>query len=413
MRAETEINAGYIPPSEDAAPNEAAVALAQWGAWLTAPRRDVERLLLIPAVLVAGVVLLASLELRLVVRRRRPLPPLHLAASQRVEPFVTQYPLHLYPILAKAFETAHLEAHLPPELVREGRVLELAIGEGSLSSQVFPPDADVTGLDISPYSLRHAAGKPHVRRAVVADCLDPPVRPGAFELLVANNFLHHVSDKDGTLDAWAPLGRVAVFNESTPYWASGWVKPYLLARLGLRRRAAAAIRRVSLAHLQSLEPIESIDRAVEARWHVRTRQTFLSERTFFRCAVFSALLRCSGPPTPARPKAAFLGSLRFVALPLTRRLEKTLIAYEAAQSRDRDAYVSYVVESKSWSADRSGSDLVCVRCDGEVGADGTCATCGHTYATLDGMLFLLTEDTSHIEQTYSPALADTVPAEHL
>lgn len=359
----SEINAGYVPRAGHLPEDDASRAVAEYGRRLQSRRRDIERALLTPALLLAAMLTLVSLALRRGLRRGD-VPQFHAQALKHVDGFVQQYPLHLYPLLAKSFEAAYLARFVPDLLRVRPKVLELAIGEGSLSTQVFPEDADVTGIDISPYSLRHSAAKPHVRTAVVGDCLSPPISPGTFDVLVANNFLHHVTRKEEALAAWAPLARVGLFNESTQYWSSAWVRPYLLGRLGLRRRMEAAVAKLELEHLQSLRSLPELDAAVDRDWEVTERATFMSERTFARCAVFSALLRCTGPPTPAMSKRLLLGPLRWVALPLTRALARRLIVQDAFEPRERDAYVSYLARSRRWQDAGGGDALACPRCGG-------------------------------------------------
>jgi hypothetical protein len=76
------------------------------------------------------------------------------SALARVNEFVEQYPFHLYPIVCKAFELGYLETEVPKLLKPTTNVVEIAIGEGSLSARVFPAETSVVGLDLSPYSLK-------------------------------------------------------------------------------------------------------------------------------------------------------------------------------------------------------------------------------------------------------------------
>src|SRR2546428_7332040 len=123
-------------------------------------------ILAIPALL--GTALWLQVWLRLCLLLRRPqLSQLNRVAIENVNEFVEQYPFHLYPLVCKAFELACLEAALPKPINRGRTVLEIAIGDGTLSARVFPVDANVIGLDLSPYSLKRASEKPHVRQAIV------------------------------------------------------------------------------------------------------------------------------------------------------------------------------------------------------------------------------------------------------
>jgi Methyltransferase domain len=404
-----EVNRGYVPSAPDVPADPVSAEVQAFIARLNSRRSGVIRLVLLPALFLVAIVLLIMLEVQLRVRRGAP-SWLHQAAADRVTAFVEQYPLHLYPILAKAFEAAYLDRFIPELLADSPRVLEIAIGDGTLSQRVFPADAQVVGLDIEPYVLRHAVSKPHVRRAVVCDCLSPPVAAGTFEVLVANNFLHHVTAKGATLGAWAPMARIALFNESTPFWASSWVRPRILERLGLRRKARVAAAAMELMHLQSLQTLDELDHAVSAAWNIRDRQTYLSASTFFRCAIFSTLMRCTGPPTPQLLKRLLLGPLRWPSVALTRALAHRLVALDATEDRATDAYVSYVAESRSW---RANGGFICPGCGAYLDGSDCCSGCGHQYETIDGMLFLLPRKLDHIRLDYSQVIAATVPAERL
>jgi hypothetical protein len=404
-----EINRGYIPSAPNVPDEPVSAELDAFVARLNSRGTDFLRIALLPALFLAAIVLLVTLNIRLR-SRRRAASWLHEAAAERVIAFVEQYPLHLYPVLAKAFEAAYLDRFIPALLVDSPRVLEVAIGDGTLSERVFPSDANVIGLEIDPYVLRHAASKPHVRRALVCDCLEPPFEAGTFDVLVANNFLHHVTAKEATLAAWAPIARTALFNESTPYWASAWVAPRVLERLGFKRRARAAAKRIELMHLQSLRQLDELDGAVEGSWNIRERQTYLSASTFFRCAIFSVLMRCTGPPTPPVLKRLLLGPLRRPSLALTRAIARRLVALDATEDRQTDVYVSYIADSRRWT--RNGA-LSCPSCAERLDAGDRCTGCGRQYETIDEMLFLLPPELDHIRRRYSRSLAATVAAERL
>jgi hypothetical protein len=377
---------------------------------LNSRRTNIVRIALLPVLFVVALALLVTLEVRVRTRRRVD-SWLHGAAAERVGAFVEQYPLHLYPVVAKAFEAAYLDRFVPELLAESPRVLEVAIGEGSLSEKVFPADADVVGLDIGPYVLRHAALKPHVRRAVVCDCLSPPVADGTFDVVIANNFLHHVTAKEATLSAWAPIARTVLFNESTPFWASAWMWPRVLDRLGFREKARDAAKKIELIHLQTLRPLADLDSAVSSAWDIRERQTFVSARTFSRCAIFSALMRCTGPPTPSLVKRLLLGPLRWASIPLTRAIARRLVVLDATEDRSADVYVSYIAESRSWQPGTGG--FICPRCAAGLDSFDKCSGCGHQYETIDRMLFLLPPELDHIRRDYNAIVAATVPAESL
>ena len=121
-------------------------------------------------------------------------------------------------------------------------------------------------------------------------------------------------------------------------------------------------------------------------------------------------MRCTGPPTPAIVKALLVGPLGRLALPLTRRIARDLIRYDALADRSRDAYVLYALESDAWQS--SNGAMVCPECGGAV-ADTACFACGRTFLELDGMLFVLPETLAHIERDYDAVAGAAQSAEQL
>jgi hypothetical protein len=417
-----EINRRYIPPAPGAKPFDTAPPGGRSHRMLRLLARpvpiggqplgsfaDATRVMLLPFLFLFAVVLTVLLDLRLLGRRRP--SGLHGDALEHVEPFIRQYPLHPYAVLAKSFELAYLLRQLPAHLEHAGRVVEVAIGDGTLSRQIFPPDARIVAADIAPYNLRFAAAMPHVHRAVVCDCLQPPLGEGSFDLLIANNFLHHVSAKHETLRSWTLIGKVVMFNENTTVWSSSWPKPFLLHAIGLHAASAAAAAAIEEAQFQDLESAETLDEMIAELGTVLGRESYFARRSFFLAGLFSALMRCTGPPTPNRLKRLLTGPLGWLAIPLTRRSAQNLIMYDALQERSNDAYISYTVESADWRA--SGPETyLCPDCRTEL--DGTrCPACGATFGEADGMYFLLPMSMRHIETEYDPAFARTLTSERL
>src|SRR5262249_28591792 len=146
----------------------------------------------------------------------------------------------------------------------DARIVEIAIGEGSLSARLFDGQQSVTAVDLNPYSLVVAAQLPHVGRAIVADALHPPLGDGSFDVLVGMNFLHHVTEKRAVIGRWARVAPLLLFNEGTPYWATGWGLAYLARQLGLRRLAGRLQHQLTQNYLQHLEPSEALDEHVQA-----------------------------------------------------------------------------------------------------------------------------------------------------
>jgi uncharacterized protein YbaR (Trm112 family) len=291
-------------------------------------------------------------------------------------------------------------------------VIEVAIGEGTLSARVFGTRKRVTGLDLNPQSLVKAARLPHVERAIVSDGLQPPVRNGAFDVLLALNFLHHVTDKRTAVANWTSIARVSLFNENTTYWASSWTVPYLLRRLGFVRAAHGYAKRIESFSLQHLLDRPALSREIGAVAQVREESSFLNERTFFLCGLFSFLMLCYGPPTPAVLKSLVLGALRPLALPLTASLARQLLAFDAEQDRERDTFVFFECDGTIRDFQSGKGDLVCPRCRAELTAS-ICSQCGAKYPTVDGMLFLLPPRFADVFDDYAQHEAHPMPAEHL
>ena len=365
------------------------------------------------ALMITALALELWLRFSLFSKRTKPSQFTRLAVG-RVAGFVAQYPFHLYPIVCKAFELACLETELPKLLDDGGRVLEVAIGDGTLSSRVFPADANVVGLDLSPYSLKKASEQPHVKQAIVCDCLNPPIREGSFDILLANNFLHHVTQKEQTLARWSRLAEKAVFNENSPTWASGWPVPYVLKKLGRREDSARRAADIERQSLQSLESKVKLDAHVARSYEVVRSVSYLSERTFFFCGLFSLLMGCYGPPTPAILKGLFLSKpLRWLVLPLTADIGKLLIRYDQHQDGSTDSFISYVCTSKQYVPVAAANYLACPTCGSELAQTNQCTGCGKTYSYTDGMLFLLPEKLADLQREYNLEVSAQTPKEHL
>ena len=374
--------------------------------------RTLVRLIAAPFAFAWGVTLLIYLRIVIAVRGRGKESAVHERALDSADEFVRQYPMHLYPVVAKALELAYLREALPRLAPDAKHIAEIAIGEGTLSARLFDGDRRVVGVDLNPYSLKKATLLPHVKTAVIGDGLNPPLVRGAFDLLVSNNFLHHVSDKEGTVRNWASVARRLVFNDNSPYWSRGFARPYVLRLLGGKAAAEEAAKKLERHTMQHLETREELVRHVADTCDIVEEVSFMAWRTFFFCASFSAFLRAYGPPTPLAIKWLYNGPLRPVAIPLTRALARALIRFDVLQDRKTDTYITLVCDGREFKKADTGGALRCPACEGAIASD-TCTRCGATYDRRDGMLFLLPPELAHIASQYSPEAFKNLPSEHL
>jgi len=223
--------------------------------------------------------------------------------------------------------------------------------------------------------------------------------------LVTNNFLHHVTDKEGVLDHIARIADRAIFNENSTYWASAWPKPFLLGRLGLKQREAETIKDLKTRFLQDLRPRSEVDRIVSERFEVHAETAYLCEKTFFLCGIFSRLMGVYGPPAPGYIKHMLqmpvLGPLIRWS---TRALGLALIRFDNSQDKSTAAFISYSCRSKTFRPAKLESDFVCAECGSDLPADLKCIACGTEFPTVGGMKFLLPK---HLQFIHSKYMADT------
>ena len=141
--------------------------------------------------------------------------------------------------------------------------------------------------------------------------------------------------------------------------------------------------------------------------------SYMSERTFFYCGVFSWIMGCYGPPTPANLKKLFLTKLRWLALPLSADIAKLLIRFDQHQDRSKDSFISYVCKSRNYVPVKAGNYLLCPNCQGELTETNQCTACRKEYSNTDGMLFLLPEELADLQQGYNYEVSLQTPREHL
>jgi hypothetical protein len=364
-----------------------------------------------------SLVALETAFLRLITRPTRgERSAIHQRASELVAGFASQYPLWPYSILIKALHQAFVERQLPRHTDGPTRVLELAIGEGSFSSRIFSSNGDrIVALDINPVSLSKAAALPHVSRAIVANCLRPPISSGSFSVLLANNFLHHVSDKAGVLARWAAIAPTVVFNESTPLWSESWPVPRLLRFLRLRKSARFAADLLNRLGSQDLLSEPELTRVVSTHIDIREARTYFDENTYLFATLPCAVALNMGAVPEELKQIALRRPFRRMTTRLTVALARLLIQYDEGRDRQRDVFVSYAGASRHCSmVSFPPQFLCCPSCgEGHLNDANKCGTCGRQYNTTDGMLFVLEPDLAHIEHSYDPVQAAAFAREHL
>ncbi len=365
----------------------------------------VQRLLLLPVAYGTSVVLIVYLKLK-VGAKKNSINPLHFGSLEYVDDLAEQYPLSFYPILYKSIQISYLKQELRDKLPADARFIEMAIGEGSLSRRFFPPDANVVALDINTRALRRAATLPHVKDAIICNIMAAPVKPGSFDAVVSNNFLHHVTDKERVLQIWADLAPTAIFNECTDEWKLAWPGPYVLSKLGMKDWSTSRAERVEDKFNNTFLPAEVVDAKVETHHDIARRVSYLSKPVMSLCFLFCLLQRANGPLTgeDARPILALCRSiLRPLVMPATRELARLLIVWDALRNRTEDAYVSYTITSRNFSKADGTGYLLCPNCRADLGGVPECSACGIKYDRICGMLFLLPKELAHVQSNFNPA----------
>jgi SAM-dependent methyltransferase len=365
----------------------------------------VQRLLLLPVAFVVSLILIVYLKLK-VGAKKDSIDAMHLGAIDQVDTLAEQYPLSLYPILYKSIQISYLKQELKNRLATDARFIEMAIGEGSLSRRFFAPEANVVALDINTRALRRAATLPHVKDAIICNIMDCPIKPGSFDAVVSNNFLHHVTDKERVLQIWAGLAPTALFNECTDEWKFSWPGPYVLSKLGLKDWSQSRAARVEDKFNNTFLPADVVDAKVQTHHDIARRVSYLSKPVMSVCFLFCVLQRANGPLTgeDARPILSLCrGILRPLVMPATRELARLLIIWDALQNRTEDAYVSYTVTSRSFTKAEGEWYLRCPNCARLLGEGAECSACGIKYERICGMLFLLPKELEHVQSAFNPA----------
>ena len=375
---------------------------------------NIVKLGFIPLLYLYGIFLIFWIRFKFTFTKKCQPSQLHQNALNYIPEFISQYPMHLYPIIAKSLEMAFIKKNIE-NITRDikGGIVELAIGDGTFSSRIFSEKNKVVGFDLNPYSLIQSKRYPHIAQRIVADCLNPPIESGGATFIVSNNFLHHITNKKETLENWSAMARYALFNENTNYWAEGWSKPYLLKSIGLRRAALKAADRIANLSLQTLWRKAELRSLVRRFYEIQREETFFHEKIFFLCSICSALLFCYGPPTPKLQKRVMNGIFASITKRITYHMAKALIEYDSILPRDRDVFISWSLESKQVKQNfiRGQIGLVCPDCREQVQGN-QCTRCQRSFEEKGGMLFLLPKELAK-EISFNQENADVLGGEHL
>lgn len=346
------------------------------------------RLLFTPFLFLYGILLIIFLEIKLANKKSFSIH--HQIAIEYVDEFVSQYPCHLYPVIAKSMELAFIKSNIEKLSSNvKGEISELAIGEGTLSRKIFSEDRKVIAFDLDPYNLIHTKNYKHISKRIIADCINPPIAYTPF--ILSNNFLHHISNKDNTLFNWSKIAPYALFNENTPYWASGFFKPYFLKLLGFKKSSQKIAKKTEKKSLQSLLEEKKLKHLIRKYYEIIKEVTFINEKVFFLSAIFSSLLLCLGPPTPRFQKKLLNGLFGPISKHITSNVAKLLIKYDSFLPRDKDTYISWVVKSKFVESVSNKTILICPDCRNIIN-NNKCKECNKSFKEYYNMLFLLPKE---------------------
>ena len=323
----------------------------------------------------------------------RPLSVRYERAINFIDYFLDMYPLNLYSIVLKSLEMVFLQDHLI-DFNSESTIAEIAIGEGSFSNLVFQDlGLKLIGFDISPYSLQFAAQKPHVLGTVVSDAKNPPIHSGCLDLIVSNNFLHHVSSKIDVLNHFAQTSNYVLFNESTYEWARGHPGPFTKRESGWPNIAKYLTEMECERNAQHLLSIPELNQIIsQAGFQVIDCFSFLSRSSIYYSKILEVPVYL-----PVQFHEILMNSEMLIKVKeLTKKLATMLIVYDYYQDRSFDAYVSYYAQSSKWQkSQHTKMALSCIECQGRISIDDSlqsnikCPHCHSAYPCKKGMIFIL------------------------
>jgi hypothetical protein len=284
----------------------------------------------------------------------------------------------------------------------------MASGEGSLSRHLFAgTGSSITGVELSPYSLKVARSYPHLGQAIVGDSCAPPLAKDSFHTLCATHFLHHVTAKTETLRNWGDIAGDILFNDCTPHWLSAFPHIYESRKAGRQFIPRLIELEQQVLNVQDIVPLATMRAIIaEAGLELVDTASAFSERTMY----LSKKLLGDRAHVVDQPTAAILLSqpLRSLVLTLTRKIATALIIHDAQQKRETDGYAYYRCRRQDGTSPQpSPEKLRCPDCLSPLppsDADITCPQCGSVHALKDGLRFLLPQRDRHIAESYDPTL---------
>jgi SAM-dependent methyltransferase len=137
------------------------------------------------------------------------------------------------------------------------RIADLGCGTGTLTLLLAAEGYDVDGVDFSPEMIRLAREKPPAGRVTFtqADADDPPLEPGAYDVVLCRHVLWAMPDPAATLRRWLGLltsgGRLVLVEGS---WSTGALRD---------GRRAASSGTTGLTSARTVELVESTGREAE------------------------------------------------------------------------------------------------------------------------------------------------------
>lgn len=219
--------------------------------------------------------------------------------SQLATHFTEHYSPSLYPTLAKT-----LELHLLRSVSFEEPSLEVGVGDGYFSQLLYGDRPFTLAGDMIFETLLAARKKGIARHAAVMDADALPLPDNCLRSYFMNNLIHHLPDKQRTLDeAFRVLqpGGTFVFTDSTLNWASQLWHIRLARTLGFEAWSQRKLLEKLENCAQALVPDPDWWRRVvnPSRWQVVTLTPFFSVRNYFLASLIESLcFKQGGPMAP-------------------------------------------------------------------------------------------------------------------